>query len=151
MKKQILIAFIFVLLVIGGLSFYGGMVYGKSSATKTAVSGQAAGRNFAGGAGGAIGARTSGGLVNGAVLSKDDKSITVQSRAGGSKIVFFSANTTVQKMGAGSVSDISQGDQVMITGSTNSDGSVTAQSIEIRPAMPAGNANASQTAPTTTN
>jgi hypothetical protein len=82
--------------------------------------------------------------VSGEIISKDDKSITVKLMGGnpdnpasgsqsGSKIIFFDQNTAISKMAAGSISDLAAGTQISITGTTNPDGSVIAQTISIRP------------------
>jgi hypothetical protein len=56
----------------------------------------------------------------------------------GSKIVFLSPATKVEKTVSGLVSDVVVGNQVVITGVVNSDGSVNATSIQLRPATVAG-------------
>ena len=147
MNKNHYIAVIAMVVVVGGGAFYGGMQYGISKAKAIQV---AARGNFGGGAngsqrigagiqggqnggqrmnGGAIG----GGFINGSILSKDDKSITVKSQDGSSKIIFFSDSTTIGKATAGSVSDLATGQQVMVNGKANSDGTIAAQNIQIRP------------------
>lgn len=135
--------------VIAGAFFYGGYAYAAHAAPKgmnmrfsmgangsMARSGGAASFNTAGGAGTAFragGMGAGGGFVTGTVLSKDDQSVTVKLQDGGSKIVFVGGSTQVMKSVAGSIADISVGANVMITGSQNQDGSVTARSVDIRP------------------
>ncbi len=138
MKKNLPIIIVIVVLVAAG-SFYAGLKYQSS---KTPSRGQfAAGfPNFIGEGGQPMGAgvRTGGagknnvGFINGEILSADDQSITVKMRDGGSKIVFYSANTAIGKMASGTPEDLSVGTAVMVTGKTGSDGSLTAETIQIR-------------------
>jgi hypothetical protein len=132
-NKYTLIA---VALLLVGTAFYGGIKYNQinnkaSLAGARARFGQNAGQGFTGtGKAGAMGAR--GGGVAGEVLSKDATSITVKLRDGGSKIVFYSGSTQVTKSAAGTIDDVAIGGQVVVTSTPNSDGSVTAQSIQLR-------------------
>lgn len=124
-------------LVIAVVFFYGGVKYGQSYSSAT-VAGSAAsrgaigngqfGQRRVGGAGGM------GGFTSGEVLSKDDKSITLKLRSGGSMLIFVASSTPILKSTAGSADDIQIGAQVMVNGNTNSDGSMSAQSVQIRPA-----------------
>ena len=82
-----------------------------------------------------------GGATIGTVLSKDATSITVLTPGGGSKIILYSPSTTVAKSASGSISDVTVGSTITAIGSTNSDGSVTATSIQILPQLPVGNAS----------
>jgi hypothetical protein len=129
-----------VCLVIGGAGgFYGGMQYQKNQAPVLGQGrglGGARGGNFGGQPGGTGGqGRTAfGGGTMGEVLSKDDKSFTVKMRDGGSKVVFFASSTRVGAMTDGVIDDVKPGVNVMVMGAPNSDGSVTAQSVQIRPA-----------------
>ncbi|MFA5021243.1 MAG: hypothetical protein WC517_04265 [Patescibacteria group bacterium] len=147
-QMPIIIAAIIAIIIVGAGSFYGGTIYAGSKRSAGAFGqGNLAGRAPGAGIGspGAQGA----GFVNGDVISLDDKSVTVKDKNGSSKIVFFSDSTEIGKFVAGSLSDLTVGETLMVTGKTNSDGSVTAQSIQIRPAtaqMPqavGGNAPAS--------
>lgn len=152
MLKKILPIIILVVVVVATGSFYGGMAYGKGSGKGMAgrnFNGQQFGANIAGmGQRGdrAGGAGAVGGFVSGQVISQDDQSITVKLMArgnatggqeatsqGGSKIVFFSTSTQVMKTSEGSIRDIAVGSNLTITGKANSDGTLTAQSIQIRP------------------
>ena len=127
-------------LVIGGLSFYGGTIYAKAEQPNAAnFVARAAGGNFPGGAvaGRAGGTRAGGagiGLTSGEVVAKDDQGLTIKLSDGGSKNVFTSASTTISMMSDGSTDDVEIGTNVFINGTTNSDGSITASMIQIRPA-----------------
>lgn len=132
--------------------FYGGMVYGKSQVPTRGQGAAFGAGNFAGGVGGARGARAGGGGVTaGQIIAKDANSITVQLGNGGatqqpggavqgsgSKIIFLDSNSKVSKQTTGTITDLTVGTEVSVTGTTNSDGSINAQSVQIRPNMPVG-------------
>lgn len=134
MNKLILVAVIVAVLV-GGGAFYGGMKYaqGKAISNRQQMFGQT-GANIGGGFTGGRGGQgaTGGGLVSGDIISKDGQSITVKMRDGSSKIVFFSGTTEVGKFVAGTSTDLTVGKTVTIVGKTNSDGSITATSVQLR-------------------
>ncbi|MFA6253025.1 MAG: hypothetical protein WCV69_02040 [Patescibacteria group bacterium] len=133
MKKNLLITFALVIFV-AGLAFYGGMTYGVSKNSNLRGPGNFDRANFSGQNMG--NRQVDSGFTNGEILSKDDQSITIKLRDGGSKIVLLSASTTVSKMTAGSLEDLSSGSNVMVTGTSNSDGSLSAKSIQLSPALP---------------
>ncbi len=142
MNKLITIV-IAVSVVVGGGAFYGGMKYAQSHAPQRNAQGfqnlsheesQQRIRQFGGSGGGNRWA--GGGFTSGEILSKDDKSITVKMRDGGSKIIFYSDTTEVGKFVNGTLSDLEIGKTVSINGKANSDGSVTAESIQLRPTIP---------------
>ena len=138
--KSMMVSLMVVFVVAGAAGFFGGMQYGAFRAA--AVDSQ----NARGGGGAnrrAGGGRAQGNFATGDVIAKDDKSITVSMRMGGSKIVFFSDTTQVMKSVSGALPDIAVGSQVTVMGTQNSDGSITAQSIQIRPPM-SGNKRQSQ-------
>lgn len=120
--------------------FYGGVVYGKGHATTTKTAGAftRGGAQGAGGTRGGMGgfAGGTGGVTTGSIISKDGKSITVSIMGGGSKIIFFDTNTKVSKTVAGLATDLVVGSQVVVSGTANSDGSLNATTVQIRPNMP---------------
>ena len=132
--KKIILPVLVTAAVVGGLGFYGGTQYaaGSMNASATRTGGQVRGLG-----GGQRNGSQQGGFTAGDVIAKDDKSITIQMRDGGSKIVFLADSTSVTKSVSGATSDIVVGSQVTVMGSANSDGSVTAQSVQIRPASSA--------------
>lgn len=129
-SKKIGLGIVGILVLVG--VFYGGMVYGKgqnSGPMEKFRTGMPNGIDQPG-----ENKKMSGlGMVSGEIISKDDKSITIKSMDGGSKIVFFDTNTAVSKMVSGALTDLIVGTQISGTGTTNTDGSVTAKSIQIRP------------------
>ena len=148
-KTAILVA---IAIVIASGAFYGGLIYAK---TKTSNRGTVLGQNFQNltpeqrqqfaqnggfirtGSRGANGA----GFIGGEIISKDDKSITVKAQDGSTKIIFLADSTVVTKTTDGTKDDLVTGKQVVITGTSNSDGSVTAQNVQIRPNLPRNNSN----------
>jgi len=71
--------------------------------------------------------------VAGEIVSADDKSITVKMTDGSSKIVILAASTEINKASTASVSELKVGEKVSVFGTNNSDGSVTAQNIQLNP------------------
>ncbi len=124
-----------VAVLVGGGAFYSGMKYadGKSASDRQQRFGQT-GANISGGFRG--GRSGMGGFTSGDIIAKDDKSLTIKMRDGGSRIVFFSDTTEVSKFVAGTSADLAVGKTVTVMGTANSDGSVTATSVQIRPNLP---------------
>lgn len=73
--------------------------------------------------------------VNGEIISSDDTSITVKMPDGSSKIVLISESTALLKSLEGKKEDLVTGEKVMVVGTENQDGSITAQNIQINPPL----------------
>lgn len=69
--------------------------------------------------------------LSGQIIARDDDSVTIELSDGGSKIIFLSESTKIAKQTDSSVDDLQDGVQVFISGEENSDGSYTAESIQI--------------------
>jgi len=132
MSKNIIVSSVIIAIVLVSISFYGGLKYGqvKSPTFDRASFGQ---RSPQLGGNNVLGSnRTMGGMVSGEILSIDDKSLTVKSQDGGSRLVFLSASTTISKMTSGNVEDLIIGSNISVNGSSNTDNSINAQAIQIR-------------------
>lgn len=129
-----------VVIIVAGASFYGGMEFQKSQIKNFKVGAGDRMQQFQQGgpnaSGMGAGKNNGGGFIMGDIISKDDKSITLKDRNGGSKIIFFSETTEISKFAQGSAGDLVVGQSVTVVGKTNSDGSVIAQTIQQRPNMP---------------
>ena len=129
MNNKQIISLIVVAIVFAGGGFFGGIKYQQNKLPPMAArAGQ-----FAGAAGGA--ARRAGGnasFISGTVLSVDSNTITVKLQNGGSQNVILAPSTQYRKAVDGTAADVTVGTNVIATGSTNSDGSVTAQNVQIR-------------------
>jgi hypothetical protein len=117
---------VIVAVLVGALAFFGGMQYQKSR-------GRALG-NGVFGQGGQFGRRAgANGLrpTNGQIVSSDDKSVTVKMPDGSTKIVLITDKTVINKASTGTKDDLKNGETVVVFGTANSDGSVSAQNIAI--------------------
>ncbi len=126
-SKSLVIAALLVVLALGG-GFFAGMQYQKSQRPAFAgAAGQLRGRFGAGQGNQAFRP------VRGQVLSVSDTGMTVKMMDGSSRIVVVSGSTQFMKADSASKSDVKTGDSVMVIGTQNSDGSVTAQNVQINP------------------
>lgn len=133
--KKILFGFIPAIIVISLGAFYGGMKYGQKSATSSGFIRQ----NFQNlseeerqqfvqrG----TGVRSGGDFISGEVIEKDEQSLTLKTSDGGSRIIFFSDQTEINKFADGTIGDVEKGKTISIRGQKNQDNSITAQSIQI--------------------
>lgn len=134
MKNNNLITLVLIL-VFTGAGFYGGMKYQQSQ--RGNFSGQ-----FGNGQGLIRNGRTGGTGINGRggfrpvageIISADEKSITVKLQDDSSKIVLINTKTVINKAQTVDKSELKVGEKVSVFGSENSDGSVTAQNVQLNP------------------
>ncbi|MBI3485536.1 hypothetical protein HY025_01175 [Candidatus Daviesbacteria bacterium] len=130
MKNPMLMTIV-VAIVVGAAAFFGGMQYQKMQPGANGTTGQfrQGGGSRLGGQGRFAGNRP----VAGQIISVDDKSITVKLMDGSTKIVLLSGNTQINKAQTAQISDLTTGEMVAVFGTANSDGSVTAQNIQLNP------------------
>lgn len=133
MKKTI-IYFVIVLLICCATSFYAGTKYSKKDLKnnlknfeqmqeKTGLNQQTGQKMMKSGQGNSL---------SGEVLSKDDKTVTVKLYPSGSKIIFLSDKTKVMKSVEGTLADLNIGMNIMVTGTSTTDGNFTVETIQIR-------------------
>ena len=143
MSKNYIISIVVIVVVVAGLAFYGGLKYGQSSfKVGTPPTSNIGPRNFQSGQGSQAGGMTQkngrafGGMVTGQIISADSNSLTIKSQDGGSRIVFLSASTTISKIASGTRKDLVIGADVIVNGASNTNNSINAQVIQLRPAAP---------------
>ncbi len=138
---------IILVLAIAGASFYGGMVYGKSQAQANlpvafrngALGGQA-GIMIAGGTPGAGGFMGRGqrngqgaGFTFGTIKQIGDGTLVLTDNNGKDTAVKVTDTTLIEKNQSVKLTDLSQGETVMVSGSTAADGTITARSVQVAP------------------
>lgn len=142
-KKMLPMAIVAIVALVVG--YFTGSHFGSGtqqpSGTRNSGNYQQTGGSAARKFGGTAGA----GFVRGNIISKTDTSITVQSPDGSSRIILFSASTPILKSATGTPADILAGDQATVIGSANSDGSITAQSIQLGQPRPQNQLQPAQT------
>ncbi len=132
-------------LIIAALGFFSGMKYQDYKISKSRSNfgeGQFFRREVGGPNGGGTqnrqggnGRFVNGGAVAGEIINMDDKSITVKMPDGSTKIVILTDTTSYSKSESGSKNDLKVGTKIGALGTANSDGSVTAQNIQLNPEL----------------
>jgi hypothetical protein len=137
-QSRIVLSLIITFIVAGAGGYYIGkhVTTGTSDTTTSsdnqARQGQSATRT---GMGGMRRNGQGGGFLGGSVISKDSTSLTMSIPNGGSKIIFYSPTTAIQKTATGTPEDITAGSMVSVSGTQNPDGSMSANAITIRPSL----------------
>ncbi len=149
---KIILGVVVVALIAAG-SFYGGMVFGKQQATASAATvpmnfpegfqppdgatlpGDGTGRFGARGQGGAAGGfAAQPGMIFGEIQSIDGDTLLIVDANGAEKRVQVTNTTLIEKNASVEVTDLAAGETVIVSGSENDDGSVTARSVQVAPA-----------------
>ncbi len=129
---------IIIVIVVGVAAFFGGMQYQKSQGA-TNANGMQFGQAGQGSRQGRPGnGRGFGNATVGEIVSVDANSITVKLPDGSSKIVNISGSTTFSKTQTAAKSDVKTGMRIAAFGTSNSDGSITAQNVQLNPMFRTG-------------
>ena len=133
LNKNILLVVVLGLLVAGGSFGIGYKV--AQLKNRATISSRFSNMRLQGGPQGATsGARFVGrNQVAGDITSLDDKSLTIKMADGSSKIILLSDSLIVNKSVEASRTDLKVGGKIAVFGAVNTDGSVTASSIELDP------------------
>jgi hypothetical protein len=146
---KIILGVILVLVIAAG-SFYGGMVFGKNQSAASAATvpmnfpegfqppdgaalpGDGTGRFGARGQGGAAGDfAAQPGMIFGEIQSIDGDTLLIVDANGAQKSVQVTKTTLIEKNASVEITDLATGEIVIVSGSENDDGSVTARSVQV--------------------
>lgn len=139
MNKTIFIT-VGVFIIAATFGFFGGLKYQQSkqpaflrqfgNGQRPNINGAAGGQRLGGN-----GALRFGGSVNGEIISADGDSITVKLADNSSKIVLLTDQTQINKAETAAKEALTAGEKVAVFGQENSDGSLTAQNIQLNPIL----------------
>lgn len=135
-KKSMVVTIMLIASITAVAGFFAGMKYQQSRRSQFFTqNGNRPGNNtmiFGGLGGTRSGARP----VSGEIIKADETSVTVKLQDGSSKIIMVSETTNINIADKGTKSDLITGTQVIIFGSENTDGSISALNIQINPIHP---------------
>ncbi|MBP9813614.1 hypothetical protein KBC80_00335 [Candidatus Woesebacteria bacterium] len=126
MKQNTLLTLLIVAVAMASGGFFAGMKYQQSKGAAFRTFGAQMGRQNNGNN---RGFRPTAGQI----VSIDATSMTVKLADGSTKIVLLNDKTQINKASNGALTDLVEDTQVAVFGTENSDGSVTAQSIQLNP------------------
>lgn len=132
MKNRIIISIVVSLL----LGSVGGYVFGKGQAAKTDNPWQGQIRNGSVRDGTRFSQGQRGNLMRplqGEIISLDENGITIKTDDNSTKIIFTSHQTSYSQTNEISRDGLKMGDKIGVFGITNTDGSVSAQNIQLNP------------------
>ncbi len=134
--KNIIPIFIVIVIIVGAGAFFAGTKYQSVQGTRGNFgNGQFRGRGFNTPSG------TNRSVLRGSVIDMSGSSMTIKLQDGSSKIVILSDKTVINKSTQGTKDDLKSGENVAVFGSNNSDGSVTAEDIQLNPQLRIPNPN----------
>jgi hypothetical protein len=148
-KWQITAVAAVVVIAVGVGCLFGGRAWGTADSDNNGQD-RGAGQNWAGGdrpsgmptdgsgpfAG--PGGRNGGNMVSGSIIAVDNTGITVKTSDGSTKIILVSGSASISLVAAGSIADLKTGENVVVTGTTNDDGTVTATNIRLGESLTLG-------------
>lgn len=73
--------------------------------------------------------------VDGEIISLDDKSVTIKLSDGSSKTILLSDKTSYSNFQEAKKENLKNGIKIMVSGKTNSDGSITADRVQLNPVV----------------
>lgn len=132
MKKNNIVLFLIITATVGVLAFFGGMKYQQTKAADQNFFRDQM-RNRQGNITGQVRFGNTGRPVVGEIILSDENSITVKLEDGSSKIVFLPDTAVISKTDTGEKTDLRNGMRVGVFGTENSDGSMTAQNVQLNP------------------
>jgi hypothetical protein len=123
-----------VLIIVAGGSFYAGTLYGKNQAQAALRAARQRGMPFAQGTPGARQFQGRG-MVFGTIEEVgSDGSLVVKDNNGNRVKVRVTDTTLIEKTISAAPADLQSGEAVMISGTSEQDGSITARSVQVVPA-----------------
>ena len=139
-KNNNILVLVLIAVLFSGVGFFGGTTYQKSKTPAIEYSNPFAGNRNGrtgtvqtGAQGGTQKRIMSNGQIIGEITSVSDTSITVKTTDGSSKLILISDKTSINKASSAAVADLKVGEKVAAFGTTNTDGSVTGQNIQLNP------------------
>lgn len=134
--------------VLGVACFYGGMVYGQSQSASARTQAGRFGNGQGGyvfqGRGGNGQGNAQGGGGFGQITEIGDGYMVIADNNGNQTRVTVTDTTLIEKNASVELTDLSTGETVMVSGSTASDGSITARNVQVAPAGRFGGPNGGQ-------
>lgn len=134
---QIVLAVVILVAASGG-SFFGGMLYGESRAQSARTAGGRFGGGtsdgFNNGQGFQGGQGQRGGGVFGQITEIGTGYVMVTDNSGKATKVHVTDTTLIEKNASVKLTDLATGDPVIVSGTSESDGSFTARSVQVAPA-----------------